>query len=294
MEILKYILDNILKKITKCFLILSIVALSVSMLSCSSAVSFNTLRSNEIKLDESAKIYFKEGDIIYFVNLDTSRISFHCTDDSLVKNKEPKNINLSYYTMEVKDTTIKNNIFNSLEQKIIDLSPSLKQFIVNDYNEFANDISTDVAMSKYKKHLVLKQIEWKGISDSFRYEVFYTPHDSVRLEISVPKNINEFCNAIKSDYPDAGYIMVNSRVYLTNNIFKGEVVEESVNYLTGFTFPGYTCDDAYSFAPLLVIDVKNAKLISIDSRVRNPVKWKDLIRRNHHLEDDANFYKFYF
>jgi len=282
----------------KTIIILFLITLAIILLSCSSGKSIYTAKSDEIKLDRSNKIHFKEGDIIYFVKLDTSLVTFHCTDDSLVKKKAPKNINISDYTIEIRDSTLNNNIFSSLEEKIIDLSPSLKQFVVNDYNEFVIDISTDVAMSKYKKHLVLNQIEWNRISDLFRYEVFYTPNDSIRLEISVPQNITEFCKVFKSDFPDANYVMLNSRVYLTNNIFKGEVVEkiivkDNVNPW-GLTLPGYTCDDAYSFTPLLVIDVKNAKLISIDYRVRNPIKWKDLIRRNHHMEDDANYYKFYF
>jgi len=60
------------------------------------------------------------------------------------------------------------------------------------------------------------------------------------------------------------------------------------------TLPDFSCDDAYSFAPSLVIDIKNVKFISIDYRMCNPREWKDLIRRNHHVEDDANYYKFYF
>lgn len=286
-----------------CFLgILSFIALN----------SCNPIEEHSIKLDGSSSIIFKDGDIIYFVDLDTSCVTFHCTDNPIVKTKKWKDINLSDYAVDIKDTTIKNNIFYSLEQGMLDLSPSLKQYIADDYNKFALDLSTDFkAMSKYKnKHLVVKQIERNKISGMLKNEYYYTLSDSLQtarrikrnqlnipsregyyhmplnpmsMEITVPQNTADFCKAIKAEYPDAGYIMLNSHVYMTYNIFLG-----------GLCGGEDWCDDAYSFAPLIVIDVKNAKILSIDYRMLNAESWIDMVQRKHHMEDEAEYYKLFY
>ena len=278
-------------KIMKTIIILLLILYGITLFSCSTYKPFTT------KLDGSTNILFKEGDVIYFVRLDTTCITFHCTDDSLVKKKERKNINLPDYTIDIKDTTIKNNIFNSLENQILNQAPSLKQYFCNDYNEFANDLSADLpAMSKYQnKHLVIKEIEWDEVNDMLIYDKYYTSLDSLALKITVPGNINEFCSIFKKEYPDAKYVMINSHVYLTYNILKGRTVEGYwAHGVQGMYIPGYTCDDGYIFAPLLVVDINNAKLLSVDIRWGNPMKMENIIKGKHHMEEEAQYYKLYF
>lgn len=260
-----------------------IVIVSFTMTSCYSD------KISNIKLDGSNNIIFKDGDVIYFTNLDTTFISFHYTDDPLVKERKSKDIILSEYIVEYNNMNLnEDNIFEPIERSILKASLSPEQYICDQYNAFANVLGSDWGtLTKYKhKNLTIKQIDWDMISYLAINENYYRPDDSLRLEITFPKNLENFCIEINSKFPDANYIMLCSNVYVTYNIFKGIEVSgswTSGQYIDGYYVgggynEGYSYEDAYIIAPKMVIDLNNAKILSIDARSHGFRNWENFTR----------------
>lgn len=255
---------------------------------------------SRIKLDGSNKIIFKDGDVIYFTNLDTTIISFHYTDDNLVKKRKSKDINLSEYIVEHKNMNLnEDNIFEPIERAILKTSQSPEQYICDQYNAFPNILGSDWGtLTKYKhKNLTIKQIDWDMISDLVINENYYRPDDSLRLEITFPKNLENFCIEINSKFPDANYIMLCSNVYVTYNIFKGIEVE---GYWSGggpgYSYvEGYSYDDAYIIAPNVVIDLNNEKILSIDALSHGFRNWENFTRELQlMIYEEAKYYSISF
>ncbi len=246
-----------------------------------------------IKLDGSNKILFKEGDVIYITNLDTSRVSFCYTNDEKIKTKYSVDKILNDYKVEYGDRNT-NTFFAPIIRKHLDSTQTPKLYVCEQYNAFAELLKgTEETFTPFKqKKLIVKQIDWDEISDFLKNEYYYRPDDSLQLEISIPNNIGTFCDNIKSSYPDAKYLIIQSNVYLTLNFFE---LNESGFWSRGYYIEETDYDDGIMIAPKIVVDIKNTRMISIDVRSYKIKNWNNLIRTiDEIIREDAEFYNLRF
>ena len=96
----------------------------------------------------------------------------------------------------------------------------------------------------------------------------------------MPKDVVSFCDAIKTKYADAKYLILFKNVYLTYNIFEGG---ETRGQWIGIPVPGMPSpmvyvegeeiDDALLIAPKIVVDIEKARILSIDAQSHLIIKW---------------------
>ena len=275
--------------------IVIILTLAITIVSCSSS---NKVSS--IKLDGSNKIIFKYGDVIYFTNLDSSGISFHYTDSDSVKTKEPKDKNLQDFVIEYDSKNVA-DFFKPFTKQKKDSLLSPKRYVSQRYNKFADILESKNTgtFTKYRhKNLNIKKINWDSINDLVSDEIYFRPFDSLQLKIPLPKDVVRFCNEIKSKYQDAKYIILFKNVYITYNIFEGrEVISTPGSFPLSAksTFLGYKFDDALLIAPKVVIDINNARVLSIDTQSHYIDYWDKFIWDiDVIIEGEAEYYNLFF
>ena len=267
----------------------------LTITSCSTSTKVHS-----IKLDGSNKIVFKDGDVIYFTSLDSSGISFHYTGNESVKTLDPKDKMLKDFVIEY-DSKYAKEFFQPFDKQKEDSLKSPKNYISDEYNKFADILEGKKwgALTKYKhKHLTVKKLEWNDINNLVKDEEYYRPADTLQVIIPMPKDVVSFCDAIKTKYADAKYLILFKNVYLTYNIFEGG---ETRGQWIGIPVPGMPSpmvyvegeeiDDALLIAPKLVVDIEKARILSIDAQSHLIKKWEyitSLIRRI--VEEEAEFY----
>lgn len=275
--------------------ILFFLTIAVTIASCSSSTKVTS-----IKLDGNNKIIFKDGDVIYFTELDSSGISFHYTDNDSIKTIEPKDKNLRDYVIEY-DSEYASEFFLPFYKQEKDSLKSPRSYIRFEYNKFAEILEGKKwgTLTKYKhKNLTVKNLKWEDINELIINEKYYRPDDSLEIIIPMPKDVASFCKEIKSKYTDVKYIILFRNVYLTYNIFKGG---ETRGKWIGLPIPGMPSpmiylgseeiDDAVLIAPKIVIDIEKAKILSIDAQSHLINKWIYIISfLKRTVEEEAEFY----
>lgn len=268
---------------------------SLAVISCSSSKIIDIQR-----LNDTDKIIFKDGDVIYLTNLDTTNISFHYTADDSVKTKEAKNIILKDFRIEY-DSTNADEFFEPFSKQNRDSILTPKELICKKYEKFGNILEGKQwsTMTKYKhKNLTVRKIGWDELDKFVENEIYFRINDSLQIEIPMPKDIVHFCNQIKLKYTDVKYLILFRNFYLTYNIFerlkvsgpKSPDIPVTKNISVFFEL-GLESDDAYYLAPKVVIDVNRAKILLIDARSHPIFNWDDFIwDLNWMIEEEAEYY----
>ncbi len=276
-----------------------IVILALTLLSCSSSSS-----GNSIKLDGSNKIIFRDGDVIYFTNIDSSGVSFHYSDDDSVKTKKAKDININDFVIDYESEQTY-DFFKPFERQNKDSLQSPRAYISEKYNSFAKILEGEQwgTMTKYRhKKLNVKRLDWSAVADLVSTEVYCRPEDSLHIAIPIPETLETFCREMKTSYPDIKYFILTKNVYLTYNIFEGGT---STGQWIGLPVPGMPSpmfyieeeelDDAFMITPKVVIDINKGKILSVDVQSYSIKEWEyltSLIKRI--VEEEAEFYNLKF
>lgn len=273
------------------------VFLAFFFISCSNLIiSPNSGKSTNIKLDGINKIVFRDGDIIYFTNIDSSGVSFQFTENESVKKMKPKDKIFEEFEIGY-NHSYANEIFQPFYRRKIDSTKSPKSYIADEFNKFSEILKGEnrSALEKYKhKRLEVKKIGWDEINDLVGNEIYYRNEDSLRIIIPMPKDIISFCESIRFKHSDAKYLILCKNVYLTYNLFGGGngkwIVEQS-----GIRYVEPKKDVSLLFAPKIVIDVELAKILSIDTNDHFISDWANItsdIKRI--IEEEAEFYNLRF
>jgi hypothetical protein len=253
-----------------------------------------------MKLNGSNKIIFKDGDVIYFTNIDTSGITFHYTDDNSIKTKKAKDKKLENFLIEY-DSKYSDVFFKPFTNQKKDSLKTPKKYISDRYNTFPKILGSESwSSTKYKhKNLIVRNIDWEIFNNQIVNEIYYRPSDSLQIEIPMPKDIVGLCNEIKSKYSDAKYLILFRNIYVTYNIFEGGEVPGQIFGVPGtssFQYAaGYELDDALFISPKIVIDIYNAKLLSIDAQNHPIYSWDEFIWDiNWMIYEEAEYYNLFF
>jgi len=276
--------------------------LALIIVSCSNLVILpESGKIYSIKLDGSNKIIFKEGEVIYFTNLDSSGISFHYTDNDSIKTIKPKDKKLEDFVIEY-DSKYANELFQPFYKQKRDSLKSPKSYITDEYNKFAEILEGKKwgSLTKYKhKKLNVKKIDWYDINDLVVDEIYYHIADSLRLIIPMPKDVVNFCEKIKTKYADAKYLFLFRNVYLTYNIFGGGegkwVIFSRPGEPSPFVYIEGKKDVALLIAPKIVIDIDKAIILSIDVQSHFIENWEHITSEIKIIvEEEAEFYNLRF
>ena len=272
-----------------------------TLTSCTGIV--NTTKSDLTKLNTGLYCDFKNHDVIYFLDLDTSCVNYHFTEDKAVKSIKGKDLDLGKYKISYLSDTAYPSFFAPFNKLKLKPTLSAAQYICNTYNDKLELIMKgeewNVTGGFAPKPFVIHRINKDSLNISALIDsIYYSPSDSLKVELTVPHNIPEFCKQFKSRYPDCSYFILCNKFYLTKDIFKVDSKGGTgMNFsLTGGPpsmgyVPGK--DDIYDgtiIAPQIVIDVKKEKIISYDARRYGISTWSHMDRELYRMVYDLAMY----
>lgn len=234
---------------------------------------FSSCSSEKLKVRDGIKYAFQRGDVIYFVKLDSSAISFHFSSDGKAKHKEAKNLDLDSYVI-----TYENNYDNSKEffepfdrmMKKLKLTP--EEYVAQKYNQFSSVLRGDiwhVTGGIRPKKLFINDIELQDINQFGLTSIdYFSPSDSLKSQMTVPLDVKKFCEEFSTKYADADYLILTSKVYLTKKIFRISLVK------AGFWNPDAV--EGVAIAPKIILDIKNKSVLLYDVARYNIPDWYSL------------------
>ncbi|MDR3666442.1 MAG: hypothetical protein P4L35_06350 [Ignavibacteriaceae bacterium] len=280
-------------------LLLSLAFLSTFALS-SCMGSFKSTKSDFTKLNSGIYCDFKNHDVIYFLDLDTSCVTYYFTEDKAVKSIKGNDLNLEKYKISYLSDTAYPSFFSPFNKLKIKTNLSPAQYICKTYNDKLElimkgeewNVTGGFAPKPFVIHRINKDsLNMPDLIDS----IYYSPSDSLKVELTVPRNIPQFCKIFKSRHPDCNYFILCNRFYLTKNIFEVDIDGSwsmSGASPSGMHYSGGSNDiyDGTIIAPQIVIDIKKEKIISYDVRRYGISTWSHMDRELYRMVNDLALY----
>lgn len=222
---------------------------------------FSSCSSEKLQVRDGIKYAFQRDDVIYFVKLDSSAVTFHFSKDGKAKDKESKNLDLDSYQITYESNYDKSkDFFEPFDRMMKKLKLTPEEYVAQKYNQFTSVLRGDVwhvTGGVRPKKLFVNDIELQDIKKFGLTSIdYFSPGDSLKTQMIVPLDVNQFCEDFSSKYADADYLILTSKVYLTKNIFRISMV--------GKEFWNPDAVDGVAIAPKIILDIKNKSILLYD------------------------------
>ena len=229
-------------------------AFTLFFFSCSSSKMGNFIKNEE----PSNKVIFKKESNLYYLPLNEDRIEFYMRKAGQTNILSLNDIQWDKYLID--SNSNEPDIRNFLDEfGLIEDNygyKSAKDFFASQYTEiFLKEMSGEsLKLSKFKPRSFNIFIVDDLFSQNQKLltKTIYSPNDSLNVTVYEPADLNSFCQDFTINYPDADFLIIVGKLYVTQDMFEDNILFTSG---TAFSFPKGTI-----IFPKVVIDLKNSKI----------------------------------
>ena len=229
--------------------------------------------SDRLQVREGRKYIFQRGDVVYFIKMDSSSVTFHFSKDGRAKDREAKNLDLDSYLITYDNNYDKSKeFFEPFDRMMNKLKLSPTEYVAQKYNQFSQLLRGDiwhVTGGVRPKKMIVKDIEHDDIANLGLTNIeYFSTDDSLKISMTVPSDIKQFCEDFSAIYVDADYLILTSKIYLTKKIFRISMVKKA--------FWNPDAVEGVAIAPKLILDIKNKSVLLYDVLRYSIIDWYSL------------------